>query len=118
MISAWQVYLVMQLDRIGTLLAIVAIASILGFLFVCVFVEDQPSNDERARKALKSFALVSAIFAPLWIVVPSSKTVAAMIVLPAITSDRAIETIAPEARELYELAKEALRGMTNTKREK
>src|SRR5690606_27484916 len=46
---------------------------------------------------------------------PSSNTAAAMMVLPAITSESVVQTVAPETRELYELAKDALRSVAKDK---
>lgn len=46
---------------------------------------------------------------------PSSKTIAAMIVLPKITSPQAIDTVSKESRDIYELAKKALANLAEDK---
>lgn len=103
MITAWDVYWVMQLDSIAALffgLAIVGacVAVIAGIATLC--------EDWRPKKSLAvvySCALVAVTLAAA--LTPSSKTAAAMIVLPAIANN---ETLHAEAGKLYELAKKAL----------
>ena len=46
---------------------------------------------------------------------PSTKTVAAMIVLPKITSPQAIDTMSKESRDIYDLAKKALTKLADDK---
>ena len=48
------------------------------------------------------------------ILTPSSKTAAAMIVLPALTSEEVVGTVKSEAKEPYEMAKEALKEKITT----
>lgn len=124
MIDAWDVYWVMQLDRIGGMLVALTIISgcalgvstIIGGFAVA---DSYGSDREQAKSTLKrivSYGSASFVFAFLCAsMIPSSKTAAAMIVLPAITSDTVVQTVAPEARELYELAKDALRSVAKDK---
>jgi hypothetical protein len=46
---------------------------------------------------------------------PSTKTIAAMIVLPKITSPQALDTMGKESRDIYELAKKALANLADDK---
>jgi hypothetical protein len=46
---------------------------------------------------------------------PSTKTIAAMIVLPKITSPQAINTMSKESRDIYDLAKRALTKLVDDK---
>jgi hypothetical protein len=115
MISAFDVYLVMQLDSIKD-----AIAAIMVALFCLVFaqvlfliIEEVYS---KALLILSSLLLVASITAFSFI--PSSKTAAAMMIIPKLTSLEAIETVNPEVKELYDLAKGALRGVVEKNVEK
>lgn len=106
--SAWNVYWVMQLDSIGVGLLMFGVASVfvgLAFFSYVASVHDRVS----------ACGVMSVLFAfVLWTVcmfLPSSRTAAAMIVLPAITSAEVRSAVAPEAKELYELAKDALRSV-------
>lgn len=47
------------------------------------------------------------------VLVPSKETIAAMIVLPSITNNESIAYISNESKEIYLLAKDALRHLTN-----
>ena len=121
-ISAWDVYWVMQLDSISVLisglLAVSAVVCAGLFLVQAVHAgEDCWSWNEGSIQERKEFrrtirghgarALVAAMFFALAsALTPSSKTVAAMLILPAIANN---ETIQREAGDLYGLAKEALR---------
>jgi anaerobic C4-dicarboxylate transporter len=124
MIDAWDVYWIMQLDQIrGGMMVfsiIFGVALAIGALVGAVVVFDTYGNDKNdAKQTFKRWMssgvavfVVSFLLASL---LPSSKTAAAMIVLPAITSDTVVQTVAPEARELYELAKDALRSVAKDK---
>ena len=46
---------------------------------------------------------------------PGTKTIAAMIVLPKITSPQAIDTMSKESRDIYDLAKRALTKLADDK---
>lgn len=116
MISAWDVYWVMQLDSIGMGLGFSGLILIVfGSLVFYACVE---SDDYRGIWiAIPSVAL-AFIF---WIgnaFLPSSKTAAAMYIVPRLTSGEAIEAMKPEARELYELAKDAIRELATDKKRK
>ena len=106
--NAWQVYWVMQLDSIGIGIFLFGLVLILLGLLALVFAADGCDESLSPRFVLG----VIASGALLWFVdmfLPSTKTAAAMIVLPAITSESATAAVAPEVRELYDLAKDALR---------
>lgn len=115
MISAFEIYFVMQLDDmksvIGFLMWVATFSTVvaLGLAFMA-WDEDNDVAKKAARLALR-LGVFATVFAGFNAFVPSSRTAAVMFVLPAITSDRAIEAIRPEATELYELAKDALRGL-------
>lgn len=107
MITPFEVYLVMQLDTIGTAAGLFGFASTLIGLFVMSF---GFSEDETWGKWLGSGLFASGLFGLLLATfLPSTKTAAAMLILPAITSDEVVKPLGNEAKELYDLAKDALR---------
>src|SRR5690606_7040123 len=84
-----------------------------------VVIDAYGGDEDDAKRTFKRWMLFGGgvlVFSFLLAsLLPSSKTAAAMIVLPAITSDTVVQTVAPEARELYELAKDALRSVAKDK---
>lgn len=110
MISAWNVYLVMQLDSI--VVAAFGMAVILGIAaIICTIVaaiagaEGEPLAPRMAR-ATKSVSAAFFVAVLASALLPSTKTAAAMIVLPAMANN---ETLKREADDLYGLAKQALK---------
>lgn len=100
-ISAWDVYWVMQLDAIGVAMVLISIVGmiIVGCLFLGWLEKDVPGFVLALITPAWGFALLLAIF------LPSTKTAAAMIVLPAVANN---ETVQTEAVDLCRLAKKAL----------
>lgn len=120
MITAFDVYLVMVLDDVNFTVGWLCLVSALGSA-VCLFTafifttEEYSSCREKqlemASKAIgqsKKYLTVAALMGVVWTLIPDSKTLAAMYILPAMTSDAVIEPVSAEARELYTLAKKAL----------
>lgn len=126
--NAWTIYWILQLDSINGFVGIAAFLS--GALFVAIHVfillsagEDHWSwNQEnmparlayRARAAAwgKRLAILVAVLLPINALLPSTKTAAAMVIVPAIANN---ETIRKESGELYDLAKQALRDAVTDK---
>lgn len=118
MIDAWDIYWVMQLDAIRFALFGVtfwASAMIIGLGMMSFGEAVWDEEKDRVRPWVKRLTAVAIAGFVAGVFVPKSQTVAAMIVLPAITSDAVVQTVAPEARELYELAKDALRSVAKDK---
>lgn len=118
MISAWDVYWVMQLDSIKEFLIILSVIAIMATCVGTVIGSVLRSEGDTDgvlihRYVFKVVAPLALIFGVLQSLTPSSKTAAAMLILPALTSDTVVEAVAPEARELYDLAKDALRSVSN-----
>lgn len=132
--NAWTIYWILQLDSINGLAGIVAILSAIAFIILFVgkkisadFAEiwaDSPGHPEYKRyvakeraatRALKPAAVCLAVFATVSAFLPSTRTAAAMVVLPAIANN---ETVQREAGDLYQLAKEALRNAAAPKQDK
>ena len=107
MISPFEVYLVMQLDTIRPAAGVFGFAATGAGLFVVIF---GFTEDETWGKWLGSLLLASGLLSFLLATfLPSTKTAAAMLILPAITADEVVKPLGNEAKELYDLAKDALR---------
>lgn len=108
MISPFMVYLVMQADVI-----VFASGLVGGILFVIgsvVFLFAKSEDDANVFVPAKWGAISGIILLIVSALFPNTKTMAAMIIIPAMTSDKAIELVSPEAGELYNLAKDAIRS--------
>lgn len=124
MITAWDVYWVMQLDSIrGSLwfLGYAGIATVVGLTlwngisrfdtaeFPSLCNAEERKAAWKVRGDIRQKALLACIPAVLLAsFLPSSKTAAAMIILPALTSEEVTKPLAKEAGDLYRLAKRAL----------
>lgn len=116
MISAWDVYWVMQLDSIGGGLVFVGLICLLsGGFFSAVALEQQVYRVLWLTVPVLGLG-VACFLGNIFL--PSSKTAAAMYIVPRLTSGEAIEAMKPEARELYELAKDAIRELATDKKRK
>lgn len=113
MISAWDVYLVMQLDSIRAALFVICGLGVTSALFVAGPMAGIADWDEKKSMRRKSTrALIACVVGLLFgAVIPSSKTAAAMILVPKLTSPEVVQPLSKEAGELYGLAKEALRNL-------
>lgn len=116
--NAWTIYWILQLDTINSAFFWWPCLS-LGVLAFLAFVSDGEavfdSSEKRFYKWPKAVVWVSAGMLAVSIFIPSTKTVAAMVVLPAIVNN---ETIRKESGELYDFAKKALRdAMTDNAKE-
>lgn len=110
MISAWDVYWVLQLDSIAGMFVIAAIIFGLALIFTPFFylLEEQklPPHFKKMLATVIGCALVATFL-------PSSKTAAAMILVPALTAPEVVAPVTGEAKELYSLAKQALKDLAN-----
>jgi hypothetical protein len=137
MVSAFEVYLVLQLNTILTVLYILAgvLSSGAAVLFVVWLVNHNNCTTEAAYDAygrklggyseeykakydaywnsikavLKKLSIAAVVTTLLSITVPSSQTAAAMIIVPALTSKDVVQPLTDEAKDLYALAKGALK---------
>ena len=134
MITAWDIYWVMQLDSIAVAVALLGlgfgavtvVAGVLGFMDrdLAGIYEDSSYDEgrERYRRYVASgaaklrMARRAAMFCvPILLVatfIPSTKTAAMMLVIPAVANN---ETVQREAGELYGIAKDALRELARPK---
>ena len=121
-ISPWEIYWVLQLDSISAALLFLSVSGIVISIALTIWnglsrydANEYPTlcnREEReaawaVRGAIRRVIL--AVSLPLFAInafIPSSKTMAAMIIVPAIANN---DTIQREAGDLYALAKAALR---------
>jgi hypothetical protein len=124
--SPFLVYLLFQADSIQGFFTIVAILAVIAtgiFCFVGHMITDVGTYDEpeRAEKFAKvrsvtfKLSCMTFFFGLGAAFLPSTKTIAAMIVLPKITSPQALDTMGKESRDIYELAKKALANLADDK---
>lgn len=124
MINAWDLYWTLKLDDIHT--AANLFANIIGFLSLILFVlflfgivltsDEKPSafGQVMRRGFAASIVVFVAVVVPVFVakaLLPTTKQMAAILVLPKIATQENAETLIGEAKELYELAKEGLRNM-------
>lgn len=107
MISAWEIYWVMQLDAIRDALVVISAVGIVGLFTVCVIAWDS-YDDSKIMKRVYFVSPLLLITVAAATFLPSSKTAAAMIVIPAITNN---ERLQAEAGDLYQLAKQGLQKL-------
>lgn len=113
MITPWEIYWVLQLDSINGALGVVGgacgVAAILIGIVAVISSDLGDVSDESwavIKRWLKCLVVVAGVCIVLLGVIPSTKTAAAMIVVPAIVNNKAVQH---EAGDLYALAKEALK---------
>ena len=124
--SAWTVYWVLQLDGIRTLLCTLAalsgvctgLSAFFGGMMVSDYNDEEKIRGKYVLGLVRKFGVAFVVLLSIGILTPSSKTAAAMIVLPALTSEEVVGTVKSEAKELYEMAKEALKEKITTTEEK
>lgn len=114
MIDAMDVYWVMQLDTIRGVAIAFSVVFGIGTAIWVISRGVGAAGDEEAGKFSRAIWFVPVVFCVALSAVvfaPSSKTAAAMILVPALTSDQVLEPVSAEAKELYALAKSALRNL-------
>jgi ABC-type Fe3+ transport system permease subunit len=115
-ISAWDIYLVMQLDSFNAIACIAWIMMAIVVLVSLVIMAFNTNHDYRGEKQaydggkniVKWLSGPLVFFLILNTILPSSKTAAAMIVIPAVLNNQSVQT---EAKELYTLAKQGFADM-------
>ena len=116
MISAWELYFILQMDSIGTGICGLGLAAgtvALVYGFAGALMRDSYNSEhngkwERGVKVHKTTVKLGVLAAALLFTssfIPSTRTLAAMVVVPAIVNNTAVQK---EAGELYQLAKQAL----------
>ena len=110
MVSAWDVYWVLQLDSIVQVFIGLALASACMVVGCGIGIIESYGDDEAAWRGRAFKAAASFVFFLLATgLTPTSRTAAAMILVPKLTSPEVLQPVGAEAKELYGLAKDALR---------
>lgn len=112
--NAFELYLILKLDDLTTALGWVFGFSLASWC-VCWVVNgvrfmDEDEGHPGLRRAARRFLLAGGIALALCAVVPTTKQVAAIYVLSALTQDETVETIKSESGEMYDLFKAWLRS--------
>ena len=119
--SPFLVYLLFQADSISFALTGIALFAGMALLIALptkAIVKPLIDKDEGAAVTYKICRVVTwvcPILIAAAIFMPSSKTIAAMIVLPKITTPQAIDTMSKESRGIYDMAKKALANLADDK---
>jgi uncharacterized protein YqhQ len=103
MITPFEVYIVMQADSVGKVVGLISI--LLGVATLMCLLFGHIEEEEKAIAAGKKTAIALIISLAFSALLPSTKTAAAMIVIPAIVNNEALQK---EAGDLYKIAKQAL----------
>lgn len=113
--SPFTVYLIMQADALGVLVGVVFFFGMvfLIYLWFIRVMDDDESTSDSVKRLCRNLAVVVTTAGILMVTVPSSKALAVIYVLPQLTSEPA----QAEMREVYDLAKEALRELSKEDKE-
>ncbi len=103
-ITPFEIYLVMQMDSLCWLLFI--LCTVTGGVSVVSFVElliDFTTEEKRAplKKVLKINVPLSIMFLLLFVATPSTKTVAAMYVVPKVVNNENVQKLPDEMLQLF-----------------
>lgn len=108
-ISPLQIYFVLQLDNIKDVLEAVSFFATIGavvYTIMSMIFNNIDSTENLKPLKLRHWAFV-IVMMTAYALAPSSKTAAAMIILPPLVNE-GLPAVGDEARELYNLAKQAL----------
>ena len=101
-------------------ISIILILSCVGIFTSAIILAGAEASNYRnepnytAAKKLTKWGILLVILAAL---MPSTKTIALMYVLPKVTSKEVTEPLGAEAKELYSIAKQALITLSKEKKE-
>lgn len=118
-ITAFDIYLVSLADKIVDPAGWITVATFVFSLFV-VFIMllgcDAQEEIKKAKSVLKLLCVIVVVCGSLAVFIPSSKTIAAMYVLPAIVNNEHIQNSTGNALEALEnLTKEWLKDTVKSK---
>lgn len=118
MISPWEVYFILQLDEIRGMFTFFAfmlgVGCFIAFFAGAILRDNYPEHPSYASGKRLHDVIVPRLFFALLVCgainsfIPSTKTMAAVVILPAIVNN---ETVQKEAGDLYALAKQGLKEL-------
>ena len=114
--NPWTVYWLFKLDDIQAFLLLPMALSIANIVWSVMSSDDwnnsNEKNDENRRRKMKMPLLYLGIFCVfLSVIIPSTKTIAAIIVLPRIASAENLNTLSRDAGDIYTLAMSKLKDV-------
>lgn len=108
MISPWLIYLISIADKVGGVSAFIAIASIMALIVETLVFLDLG----KSLQALKMPFIIAIISGLIAIFTPSSKTIAAMIVIPPIVNNEQVQELPNNVLEfINEYLKDAKKSL-------
>lgn len=118
LINPWLLYLVMQADSIGKFFGILAATSVIasvisGVALLVGACEGEGAWVKAASRLLIKLVLLAVVLCGIRALLPSTKTAAVLIVVPALVNNPALQH---EAGELYSLAKQAMQENLQSKK--
>lgn len=119
-ITPFEIYLISFADNFLATTAIVMLASVLACIFALIVTAScNCEEEESAKKFMKKAASCFLIALGLFTVVPNSKTIAAMYLVPAVVNNEHLQNSAGNALGLLEeLTKKWLKDMVKQKGER
>lgn len=109
MISPWEIYWILQLDSIrdffGAGVFLFGAAGLMATIFAPILFDSYSDFKASPKKVFGWIGSGLLVFSAALCFTPSTKTAAAMFIIPAIANNEAIQK---EAGDLYSLAKQAL----------
>ena len=108
MISAWEVYLFMQSSNIATGILLLSIGLLVGALAHAIVIETNYTESKKDYSVPKRNIKISVAIFLFALLIPSRETIAAMYIVPKLTSKEFIEPVTKEAKELYDVFKKSL----------
>lgn len=109
--SGFEVYLLFQISKIAFFFTITGCLGLSITSFVVFF--HWMELGSFPRQAIK-FYILAGVFSLLGVFTPTTTTLAAMLVIPKVTTPEALNKMTKESNSLYVLAKKALQNAINT----
>jgi hypothetical protein len=120
--NGWQVYWLLQLDSINVAMTLICIGLLIcsGIcLITWTFNQGSWDNKElgqRAKKSILKFGIPGAIFYIITALIPSTKTMAAVYVVPKIIHGDTIEQMSKDSADIYKLGVNRLKELLEEKK--
>ena len=118
MISAWEVYLFMQVNNVIIGLALFSTGFLIVSLSQSIDIASERTADTKDFSRPKRNVFIASIFMVVTMIIPSRETIAAMYIVPKLTSNEVIEPATKEAKELYGIFKNTLIEFSKKDKEK
>lgn len=114
--TPFEVYLILNADSFRWLFGIAAASCLMVAIVMSAVATDCYIDDDKGKSCFRHARriLITGIASgALAFAIPSTKTLAAMVVVPTITTPQALHTMKKSAGQLYDLAVDALKSAVN-----